>query len=625
MKTSLFLSIILLTVIAVLPVSAQNTFHSKPGGGEWANPATWYEGSIPTALDSVVIQSPVTIGSYTNLCFSMLVADTGMVGWGYGGGHIIINGSIYNKGSIGTGVYILFGDIYNDAAFGGTDAVIRFQGNSHSITCAPGTSFDVQFIAEDSLQDITLKSDMTIVNKASMLGNSEMFTQNHALRVNGGSLQDCRIRALDTLLFNAIIGNLTISGNYKLKGTLDILGSLYLEEEGVNYGTIKSLYGSASDLNLAGNFVNEGIIEGSTAGNLNVNVLKSVANHGIWNGNVTRFIGSAEKHISQSSGHPLGGTLFTSDNSGTVIYLDSDVEFTAPNILLNNNTLNCGTNTLTANSMFDHGTIISESEILGNNDFWETNFEGGLRFSGNNRFSNCSTNGNIENSGHMQDVTFYGGIFRSYGFLDNKGSITGIHFNIYGNLCNTGTVTDNCIVDVVGDTTQYILLTNIIGSQCNFFTDITGISYQWMLNGTDITNQQSHFLFFNTLQLSDAGVYQCRVNTGKGIQYSREIIVNNVTSVPQIAESKEDLYAYPNPFSANTFIVYELEHAGTVNLALLDNRGVKIKEFPASFQDQGSHEVFLDCADMMKGVYFLRMEVISGHKVKIRVLKLNHI
>lgn len=616
MKTSLHLIIALVFVVAGLTVQAQYTHHSNPGGGNWADPATWLEGTAPSALDSVVIRSTVLLSSYTNLCNSMLVADTGMVGWASGGGHIIINGSIYNKGSIGTGLYILYGDIYNDSVIGGIDAVVKFQGSDHSISCAPGKSIDAQFIAEDSLQNIILNSDLEINDRASILGNSELFTQNHVLRINGGSLQDCRIHAFDSLVFNSTIGNLVVSGNYKLKGTMDILGRLDLKDEGVNHGTIRSLYGAASDLNLAGNFVNEGTIESSAAGNLNVNVMNIAANNGIWNGNVTKFIGSAQKHISQSSGHPFGGTQITTDNSGSVIILDSDAEFTAQDITLYNDTLSCGNHILTANSTFNHGIITSESEIKGNSDFWTTSFKGNLLFSGNPRFSNCSTYGNIENTGHMQDITYYGGIYSSYGLLDNKGDIQGIHFNIYGNLSNNGNITDNCIVDVVGDNTQYILLTNSIESQCNFYSEISGNSYQWMLNGADILNQQAQYLFFNTLQISDAGVYQCRVTTDQGTVYSREIIVNNVTAVPENPKTFSTLNLFPNPCQGATTLSYTLSEVARVKVEVTDIKGISVINTDAGLQNAGYHSLLLNCNGLQPGTYFCRIQAKGCMEVK---------
>ncbi len=563
--------------------------------------------------------------SFSGWCTSLNITETASLGGNGNQGNLFISGSLYNNGSIlGSINYYLHGNLVNNLPWTGIDSKLKFTGQDHLITCSPGADINAQFLADDSLQNLILNSDLEISNETAILGNSEMYTQNHVLRIHGGSFQDCRIHAFDTLHFNAIIGNLAISGSYKLKGNADILGNLNLEDEAVNYGKIQSFYGASSTLKLYGDFINEDTIGSALAGNLNVNVIKSAVNHGFWNANVTMFMGSGNKHISQTPGHPFGGTQISSDNSGSTICLDSDVEFTAPSVFLNNNTLNCGTHAFAANSTFDHGTIISESEIQGNSDFWTTSFKGNLLLSGNPRFSNCSAYGNIENIGHMQAITFYGGIFSSYGLLDNKGDIQGIHFNIYGNLSNNGNITDNCIVDVVGDTVQYILLTNSIESQCYFYSDITGTSYQWMLNGADIINQQSQYLFFNTLQISDAGIYQCRVTTDQGTVYSREIIVNNVTSLPEVASLTEEVYVFPNPFAVKATIHYEIAESSDVAVMLLDQQGRPLKVISEEKKLPGIYEVVLDESDLTPGLYMAELILKkSGERVR-RTLKLIH-
>lgn len=624
MKTASLLCFVALFTFTNLLVHAQNTVHSKPGGGYYSDPATWVEGYTPTALDSVVIQSSVTIGAYSNLCKSMLITDTGIIGWGSGGGHVVINGSLYNYGLIGTGLYLLYGDIINESLIEGNDVVIKFIGTNHSITCTSGKSIDAQFLADDSLQNITLKSDLEINNAAALLGNSELYTQDYTLKITGGSLQHCRIHAFDTLYFNAVVGNLIISGNYKLGGTLDILGNLNLKDEAVNIGKIRSLYGAASDLNLYGDFINNDTIEGSTAGNLNVNVIKSAINHGFWNSNVTKFIGDTDKHISHSPGHPFGGTQLVTDNSGLTIYFDSDVEFTMPTIFLYSDKISCEEYILTANSTFNQGTIHSESEIQGNSDFWSSQFKGNFRFTGNPRFSNCSTEGNIENTGHMQDITFYGGTFSSKGFLDNKSNITGIHFHIYGNLCNTGNIRDNCIVDVVGNTSQYILFTNAIESQCYFYSDITGVSYQWMKDGQDINNANGVYLFFNSLQLSDAGVYKCRVTDGSGTtSVSREIIVLETTSLEEDLSMDINLTAWPNPFIDQLKLKWEQQSIMKVKIALIDAKGMLVKEIANSVFPSGYNSIdVLKTTNLKPGIYFISMLIEDDLKV-IRLVHVN--
>lgn len=625
MKLTLLPGILLVCTFALKITQAQNTFHSVPAGGNWADPATWFEGVVPSGNDSVVVQSPVIIISYSCPCKSVYITETGFLGGASGGGHVLVNGSIYNKGIIGTSYFVLYGNIINDSIIHGTSAIINFKGSDHTITCAPGKSIDAQFLADDSLQNIFLLSDLEINNEPGNLGNSELFTQNHALKINGGSLEHCRIHALDTLFLNSIVGSVQITGNYKLYGVINILGRLDLEGLAVNHAKIRALAGTSSEINLLGDFINEDTLEASAAGNLDVNVSKNATNHGFWNSNVTRFTGAGNKHISNSAGHPFGGTQVTSENSGSTLFLDSDVEFSAASIYLYNNTLSCGDHILTANSTFDHGTISTESEIAGNSDFWNTILKGNLKLTGSNRFSNCSSEGVIENTGLMKDITFYGGFFNCYGHLENHGTIQSIHFNIYGNLTNTGSLSENSIVDVVGDTAQYILITKSIESPTSLYSNISGISYHWMLNGQDIPNQFSNSLYFGSLQLSDAGVYQCRVTTAEGTQYSRKIIINDVTAIPERIDFQHGLSVCPNPFTDKASVFFEINIPSEVKIVLMDQSGRRLAVLAEGKFPPGNHEIALEGTNLEQGIYLLQIEIINcGENIK-RTLKLIHL
>jgi hypothetical protein len=104
----------------------------------------------------------------------------------------------------------------------------------------------------------------------------------------------------------------------------------------------------------------------------------------------------------------------------------------------------------------------------------------------------------------------------------------------------------------VGNVTQYINLLESIESQTTFYSDITGTTYQWMKDGSDILNQTYDNLIFNSLQFTDAGIYKCRVVTDGGeTEYSYQIIVNNVTSVPG-KKMVTDFQVFPNPFFDHT-------------------------------------------------------------------------
>jgi hypothetical protein len=623
MKTTLLLIFTALIITGLNHIQAQQIIHSTTNGGLWPTNDTWIE-AVPSAGDSVVLQGPVSMLSYTGWCKSLNITAAGSLGGNGNQGSLYIYGSLYNNGAIlGSMNYTLTGNIVNNQPWTGVDSHLTFTGTDHSISCAPGGSINAQLQADDSLQNFTLFSDVVLsTTNASNFGFSQLDAGMYKLSVAGGQFNNCRVHSMDTLQFDAYISSLDLTGDYKLKGNIICFYNMAFYDKATNYGNIQSSSGVSPDpLKLKGDFINEG-----TMNHAWVQVEKNIINNGVWNNFRTEFTGSGDKHISQSAGHPFGGgDQFMSDNSGSHIYLDTDIELTVPIFHLNNNTLNCGNHTLTSNTTFFDGSIQSDSEIAGNNDFWTTTLKGHVTLPGNNRFSNCSVDGILTNSGLMKDITFYGGIFKSYGHLINLDTIEGLNMNVYGDLTNQGMIYNNALVNITGNTRQYILLTQNIESQTRFYSDISGTQYQWTCNGVDIPNQIYDILQFNTLQLSDAGIYQCRVNTAKGLEFSREIVVNNITLLPQLEGSVESLTAFPNPFSSNCTIRYVLKSASRILLSVLDSRGTEVTTLNASYQDRGVHEIILDGSKLKRGMFILRMEVISGDNMQFKMLKLNHL
>ncbi len=605
MKNKLLISIGVLILLILNYSSAQNVIHSTTEGGLWPNNTTWIE-AVPSDSDSVVLQGPVSMLSYNGWCKSLNITTNASLGGNGGQGNLYIYGSMYNDGDIqGSMNYVLQGNLVNNQPWAGVDNHLLFTGMNHTISCANGASINAQLQADDSLHNFSLLSDAVFnTTNASNLGFSQLDAGIHKLTVTGGQIHNCRLHSSDTLQFDAITGNLEITGDYKITGNMVCYINMAFLGTATNYGNISFMSGIGGDpLKLKDYFINEGTMNHSW-----VQVEKNITNHGIWSSYTTEFTGAGDKHISQSAGHPFGGVeQFLSDNSGSTIFLDTDVEFTVPVFHLNNNTLNCGNHTLTANTTFFDGTINSESEIAGNNDFWTSTFTGNFRFSGNNRFSNCTVDGILENTGLMKDITFYGGTFNSYQQLINFNSIQSMNLKIYGNLTNYGSINDNTIADVTGNTNQYIDLTQSIESQVNFYSDITGTSYQWMKDGQDIYNANGVYLRFNNLQLSDEGIYKCRVTTMNGTEYSREIIVNNTTGLPDTELSLVNLKVYPNPVHDMASLEYYLPENSTVSLEILNIKGTKVLVQQLGEQAAGAQYCQLSCSDFAKGIYFVRL------------------
>jgi hypothetical protein len=606
MKTNLLLILAAIIFTATTHLQAQTSIHSTPSGGLWPTNSTWIE-AVPSNNDSVVLQGPVSMLSYTGWCKSLNITSEGSVGGNGNQGNLYIYGSLYNNGSIfGSMNYSLTGNIVNNQPWTGVDNHLLFTGKDHNISCAPGGSINAQLQADDSLQNFSFFTDVILnTTQASNLGFSQLDAGNHKLQITNGGFSNCRIHSLDTLYFDSWISSLELTGNYKLKGNIICYYNLSFYDKSINYGIIQFASGIGGDpLKLKGDFTNKGTIAHSW-----IQVEKNITNEGIWNSENTEFTGTGDKHISQLAGHPYGGTQFSSDNSGSVIFLDTDIELAVPAFHLYNNTLKCGTHKLTANTAFYDGTIISESEIAGNNDFWNSTIKGNIILSGNNRFSNQTMDGVIENKGTLRDIQFYGGFFKSYNHLINHNSIQSLNLKVYGNLTNYGTIDNNTIVEIAGNVTQHISLLQSIESPVTFYSDISGNAYQWMKDGNDLLNQVYSNLNFGSLHLSDAGIYKCRALNANGeTLYSREIIVDNITSNHRLALPVSYLNVFPNPFTDHAVLCWEQESYEMIRIDLIDVNGNMVKRLANSCYPAGKNELKIDANGKLKpGQYLVRL------------------
>lgn len=99
MKTNLqcIATIILLMIASQL--LAQQTIHSTTIGGLWPYNTTWIE-AVPAESDSVVLQGPVSMLSYTGWCNSLNITSTASLGGNGNQGNLYIYGSMFNDGNI---------------------------------------------------------------------------------------------------------------------------------------------------------------------------------------------------------------------------------------------------------------------------------------------------------------------------------------------------------------------------------------------------------------------------------------------------------------------------------------------------------------------------------------------
>ena len=99
-----------------------------------------------------------------------------------------------------------------------------------------------------------------------------------------------------------------------------------------------------------------------------------------------------------------------------------------------------------------------------------------------------------------------------------------------------------------------------------------------------------------------------KIGQGTEISDERANVINDVffktLSIRTISTSDFSLEAnYPNPFSENTTIIYNLPENGFVTLNVLNMMGLKVRGIFKGWQKAGSHTVIINAAGLKKGVY----------------------
>ncbi|MCB9066369.1 MAG: T9SS type A sorting domain-containing protein [Calditrichae bacterium] len=111
-----------------------------------------------------------------------------------------------------------------------------------------------------------------------------------------------------------------------------------------------------------------------------------------------------------------------------------------------------------------------------------------------------------------------------------------------------------------------------------------------------------------------------QLQLGAGVSQLR--IFKNSTAVPNQFEVFQN---YPNPFNPVTEIRYQLPERSTVEIAIYNALGQKIKTLLSQTQEAGSHRIVWDATNnsgevVSSGIYFYRVSAGSVSEMKRMVL-----
>jgi len=560
MKTYKGVLLIIVLFLAAQNVNAQ--IYSTTTGGNWEDTTSWIGYKVPGALDSAIIQGPITLNFDAPTLHDLLISENGSLlnGWVSSftvTGNVWVNGNV-NCPSVSD--FKIGGDLHLN---GNWKANLLFTGTeNHFLSTTPTSVFDpyTHLLALES--KIIAASDLYLCGNGypHIVAKEIDLTAGYSMHlfkvrlgqeyyyINGG-IRTKVIGGNNTIYFNEEVLAYTDQYYFEysdlqdvtLQGKLFFGGGVRLLGEVINADTLKTAVGVGNwVVEVLGNLTNNGNIED---GSLKFTFHNNFTNNGVFVVPVVTFLGMNDHQIITTPGNWIKFTsnflaeegkiiaesdLYLSGNGAGVHLVAKEIDLILGHTLYLRD-LRVGLNSAAiktkinggGNSVYLRGGLNSYYE---NCDLYDLNFRGYTVFKGNN----TNLYGEIVN---LDTLTNNSQItLNSYGNFTNHGrmynSSYDINMNIYGDLTNDSNYSA-ISTSLVGMHDQNIFLPTdkpLNSMITTFKSELTGATYQWQKNGIDIGNATTNQLVFNSaLTVNEYGTYRCIVDEVP----SRKVFVGN--------------------------------------------------------------------------------------------------
>lgn len=146
--------------------------------------------------------------------------------------------------------------------------------------------------------------------------------------------------------------------------------------------------------------------------------------------------------------------------------------------------------------------------------------------------------------------------------------------------------------------------------------------YQWLKDGTEITEATESSYTIDSVEDSDAGAYICKITNTVATAltlYSRpiDVTVSGATGISDNSSQIPKAFAlyqnYPNPFNPSTTIKYDLPRGSNVVLKIYNMLGQEIRTLINKHQTVGYKSLTWDGKDNLgqlvsSGIYIYRLQ-----------------
>ena len=335
-------NVVIVLSIFVCAQFAQAQFYSTTAGGAWTNNSTWVSGSLPTHLDSVVIQGPVEISNLNPSLKHLTVTENGSITNG-SNTIITVNQDVTVFGNIDLASSTDINIGRNLSVYGDMRISTTFTGTAdHYIYTHPGSEWNPNYhlyALESKLiavSDLYILANYTTANIAALeidlSGGYDLYMEKVRFgdaysgirtKLNGGgnsiSLNENVTTSNQYFYEMCDLYDVTLLGNTHFGNSVKCYGEV------INADTLMTASGPGSwQIDVLGNFTNNGYLNV----NLKFNFHQNFTNSGYFQAQDIHFVGTNDHVLQTLNQNPISLTskLFALEGrvlAGSDIYITS--------------------------------------------------------------------------------------------------------------------------------------------------------------------------------------------------------------------------------------------------------------------------------------------------------------
>ena len=147
-----------------------------------------------------------------------------------------------------------------------------------------------------------------------------------------------------------------------------------------------------------------------------------------------------------------------------------------------------------------------------------------------------------------------------------------------------------------------------------------GSTWSDIQDGTHYNGAGTHELNITRVPFSfNNNLYFCAMDNGFCELNSPSAILHVDSSLSISDQLTQKIHLdqnYPNPFSVETMINYNLPQEGAVKIHIYNYTGIEVLSFPGQWQSAGAHSMNINVPELNSGLYFYNLEVTNQNYLR---------